>query len=243
MITGAARRVGLACAHALARAGHDLVLTYHTSVADAEAARAELAAASAAVRLERLDLNDLDATDAAARRLAADLPRLDVLVHNASSYDQTPLETLTPDDLLRAYRVNAAAPLLLSRGLSPLLRDRRGSIVALADIHALGEHGLPRRENYAAYAMSKSALVEMVRTLARELAPHVRVNAVAFGVAAWPEAGGESAPELQERYLRSVPMARAGTPTEAAEVVRFLAAEAGYVTGQILRMDGGRSLV
>ena len=115
--------------------------------------------------------------------------------------------------------------------------------MAMADVHALGEHGLPRRRGFVAYAMSKAAIVEMVRTLARELAPRVRVNAVAAGVVAWPERGFDADVTSQQAYLRNVPLGRAGTPEIAAEAVRWLAIDAVYVTGQVLRVDGGRSLV
>ena len=102
---------------------------------------------------------------------------------------------------------------------------------------------MPRAREFVAYAMSKAALAEMVRSLARELAPRVRVNGVAPGVAAWPESGRESDVEAQQAYLKKVPLARAGTPEECAEVVRWLALEATYLTGEIVRFDGGRNMV
>jgi pteridine reductase len=247
LITGAARRVGRAVALAFARAGYDLVITYNTSADDADRTADDLRRAGARVKTGRLDLADLAAAESAGRELARTLPRLDALVHNASTYDQTPLATLTGADLLRHYTVHAAAPLLLSRELAPLLARSPlpggGAIVAMADIHALGEHGLPRRDNFAAYAMSKAALVEMIRTLARELAPRVRANAIAPGVVAWPDAGHESDDATQTAYLKRVPLARPGTPEEAAAAVLFLAQGATYTTGQILRLDGGRSMV
>lgn len=170
-----------------------------------------------------------------------------MLIHNASTYDRTPLDSLTADQALAAYRVNALAPLLLSAGLAPLLSRSNlrhgGAIVAMCDIHALGEHGLPRSRDFAAYAMSKAALAEMVRTLARELAPRVRVNGVAPGVAAWPDSGHESDAASQSAYLSRVPLARAGTAEEAAEVVRWLALDATYLTGEIIRVDGGRNML
>ena len=247
LITGATRRVGLATARAMARSGYDLVITHRGKPEEAEAAGSELRSLGARVRFEVLSLDDLEAVDAAARGLASRLERLDALVHNASSYNQTPLDSLTASDILVAYRVNAAAPLLLSRGLARLLsaspRPGGGTIVAMADIHALGEHGLPRKSGFAAYSMSKAALMEMVRTLARELAPHVRVNAVAPGVVAWPEQGIEANAGAQEAYLKSVPLGRAGTPEDAAEAVRWLAVDAVYLTGEVVRVDGGRNLL
>ncbi|MFM9996526.1 MAG: SDR family oxidoreductase [Phycisphaerales bacterium] len=242
LITGGTRRVGLAIARAFARAGCDLVLTFNTSADDACSAERELTTAGAGVKLERLDFDDLSAVDSLGTRLGRELPRLDVLVHNASVYGPTPTRDLTAEALLRFYRVNAAAPLLLSKHLAPRLAASPlpggGAIVAMADMHALGR---PRRD-FAAYSMSKAALVEMVRTLSRDLAPRVRVNAVAPGVVAFPERGYESDPAAQAAYVARVPLGRSGTPEDAAEVVRWLALDAHYVTGEVLRVDGGRWL-
>lgn len=246
LVTGGSRRVGLASARTLARHGFDLVLTSRTPE-ESTTALAELEALGARAAVVPMRLDDLSEVDRVARSLATTLTRLDVLIHNASSYTPTPLESLSPDDLLSAYRVNAGAPLLLSRGLAPMLqrspRPGGGSIVAMADIHAMGEHGLPRKRDFIAYSMSKAALMEMVRSLARELAPSVRVNAVAPGVVVWPDQGYESDQATQAAYLSKVPLQRAGTPLDAAEAVRWLALDATYVTGQVIRVDGGRNLV
>lgn len=242
VVTGAARRVGLAIARSLAAAGCDLVLTYNRSADEANEAAAGLRSLGASVDLRRLDLEDQPAVERFARDLSGSAPRLDVLVHNAAIYHPTPLDSVTSDEALRFYRVNALAPLVLSSRLAARLAestlDGGGSIVAMSDIHAVG---LPR-SRFAPYAMSKAALTEMVRSLARELAPRVRVNAVAPGVVAWPESGYESDPAAQESYLRMVPLRRAGSPEDAAEAVRWLALDARYTTGQIIRVDGGRSL-
>ncbi|MBZ0173377.1 MAG: SDR family oxidoreductase, partial [Phycisphaerales bacterium] len=134
------------------------------------------------------------------------------------------------------------SPLALSAALAGALASSplpgRGAIVAMLDIHA---EGLPRA-GHAAYAMSKAALGAMVRSLAVDLAPSVRVNGVAPGVVAWPEVGPEADPTMQERYLSQVPLGRAGAPQDAAGAVAFLALDAAYTTGHVLRVDGGRSL-
>lgn len=234
LITGGARRVGRAIAEAFADAGCDLVLTYRSSRDEAEEARSTL---STHVTLMPLDLDDLDAVEALGGDLVTD--RLDIVVHNASIYAPTPLADVSAVSAMKAYRINALAPLLLSRTLAPALRrSPLGSIVAMADMHVLGRP----RIGFSEYAMSKAALVEMVRSLARELAPDVRVNAVAPGVVAFPESGYESDDATQQAYLRRVPLARTGTPRDAAAMVRWLALEATYVTGEIIRLDGGRWL-
>jgi pteridine reductase len=250
IVTGATRprRVGLAIACELARAGCDLLLTHR---GDAEHARAAaetvMAAGGGAIsaRTELLELNEPRTVQGVARRWAAELPRVDVLVHNASLYEPTPLDGLDADQLIRFYQVNALAPLMLSQALAGRLGESSlpggGAIVSLTDIHAMGEAGQPRRQ-FVGYGMSKAALLEMTLVLARELAPRVRVNAVAPGVVAFPERGYESDRPMQEAYLKRVPMGRSGTPEEAARAVRWLALEATYTTGLVLRVDGGRAI-
>lgn len=240
LVTGGAVRVGGATALALARAGCDLRLTYRTSEREARALAERLSAAGARAELHRLDLGDASAVEAFARRGAAEWERLDVLVHNASSYAPSPLGELSADEALAHYRVNALAPLLLSAHLAQRLAASPlpggGAIVAMCDIHAMGRP----RPGFAAYEMSKAALEAMVKALARDLAPRVRVNGVAPGVVAFPDSGPDSDPEMQRKYLSRVPLGRSGTPEEAAEVVRWLALDATYTTGQIVRVDGGR---
>jgi len=252
LVTGGARRVGRAICLALARAGCAVQFTFRESEVEARGLHAELVGAEPVSevsrvlafedRAMRLDLGDLAGVEALGERLARAWPRLDVLVHNASMYGPTPIERIGAEEMMAHFRVNAAGPLLLTSHLTPLLARSLlpggGAVVCLCDIHAMGR---PRR-NHAAYGMSKAALGEMVRTLAVDLAPQVRVNGVAPGVVAFPESGPESQPEMQARYLSRVPLARSGEPQDAAEAVRWLALEARYTTGTIVRVDGGRWL-
>jgi pteridine reductase len=244
LITGATRRVGLAIARAFARypLAHIILTTRDPESADALAARSQLQSLGARAVVERLDISDLTAVEAFGAGLSRSIEKLDVLIHNASAYDATPLESLSAGQLVSAMRVNAFAPALLTRGVLSLLRKSQrpsgAGVVALADMHVLGRP----RSNLLAYSMSKAALVEMVQSLARELAPSVRVNAIAPGVIEWPESGAEAGPEFQQKYLARVPLARAGTPEDAAEAVRWLALDAAYTTGEVLRVDGGRWL-
>lgn len=242
LVTGGARRVGRAIALCLAKAGCDVSITYSTSEDEARATIAEIETLGATARGFRVDLADAAAVEGLAARVGAECASLDVLVHNASSYSPSPLAEISAERVERDYRVNAVMPLVLSARLGPMLArsglSGGGAIVAMADVHAMGR---PRKE-FASYSMSKAALVEMVRSLARDLAPKVRVNAVAPGVVAWPEAGYESDAAAQAAYVARVPLGRAGTPEDAAEVVRWLALEAKYTTGEVVRVDGGRWL-
>lgn len=243
LVTGAAKRVGRAIALELARRGCNILIHSNTSATDAATLLSDINALGRRAALWPLDLSDLSTVDDSAATLAAALPRLDLLIHNASIYGPTPLASLTPADITRHHAINAAAPLLLTRHLAQHLSRSPlpggGSIVAMIDIHAMG---LPRRD-FTPYAMSKAALHEMVRSLARDLAPRVRVNGVAPGVVAWPEQGYESDESAQAAYLARIPLQRAGTPEDAATAVAWLALDATYITGQTIRIDGGRSLL
>ncbi len=243
IVTGAARRVGRAVALELAAGGWSLDLTYLSSEAEARATAADCEAAARAagraisVGLHRLDLADLGAVAAfGAARAAAGA---DALVLNASSYAQTPFGTIAAADAERELRVNALAPLLLAQAVAPALARSSlaggGAVVAFGDIHAAGR---PRRSR-APYLMSKAALHAMVEALALELAPAVRVNAVLPGVVAWPDdaPAGERA-----AYEARIPLARPGTPEDAARMVRTVIEDMPYVTGSLLRLDGGRWL-
>lgn len=245
LVTGGAVRVGRAICYALARAGCDIHFTYLSSGDAASELHLELSripAPGGAIRaaVTRLDLDDPHAVEDFGSDLARRSPRIDILVHNASIYAPTPLAETSPENALRFFRTNALAPLLLSKQLAPRLaqspRAGGGAIVAMCDIHASERP----RARFAPYSMSKAALEQMVRTLALELAPRVRVNAVAPGVVAFPQSGHESDPEMQVRYLARVPLERSGTPEDAAEAVRWLAIDATYTTGMTLRVDGGR---
>lgn len=240
-VTGAARRVGRAITLELARRGCDVVVHYSSSAAEAESCVAEARKLGVRATPVRADLS----TEEGVGVLAAELERLgtlDVLVHSASVYAPTALGTLTAGEVLRQFRVNALAPLMLSTRAAGMLSrsglSGGGAIVAMSDIHVLGR---PRKD-FAAYSMSKAALSQMVECLARDLAPRVRVNAVAPGVVAFPESGHESDAEMQKAYLSRVPLARSGTPEDAAKAVAFLALDAQYTTGTTLRVDGGRWL-
>lgn len=242
LITGGARRVGAAIARELARAGCDVTITYDASHAQAGSLVRELVSMGVVADAWRVPLDSLETLRARCEEVRDRHDRWDVLVHNASTYEPSPLEGLSASRVARDYAVNAGAPLLISACLAPMLSvsglPAGGAIVAITDVHAQGR---PRRD-HASYAMSKAALGEMVRSLARDLAPRVRVNGIAPGVILWPEAGPDSDAGAQRAYVSRVPLGRAGTPEEAARAVRWLALEAGYVTGQILGLDGGRSL-
>lgn len=244
-VLGGARRVGRAIVLTLAQSGCDVDFSFGSSEHEAQETATAVRSLGADCSIWPLALDDTAATAVGADRIAASRGRWDVVVLCASAYFPTPFPQLTPEQLTAAYSVNAASPALVAQqflaGLRRSTLPGGGAVVTMCDIHAMGETGLPR-SGLLAYAMSKAALLEMTLVLAKELAPAVRVNGVAPGVVAWPESGPDADPAMQARYLSRVPLGRAGTPQEAAEAVRWLALDATYCTGQIIRLDGGRSL-
>lgn len=241
-ITGGAKRVGRSIAESLARSGCDIAFSYFTSETEARQLVEYIRQLGVDCEAIKLDLSDTERAVSSAVAYASTLPRLDILVHNASVYERSPLDATIGVEASRQYRINALAPLMLTAALAPLLRRSTlaggGSVICMSDIHALGNPQV----GFSAYSMSKAAISEMVYSLARELAPLIRVNGVAPGIVQWPDHGTFADSTEQARYLRRVPLGRAGEPADAANAVRWLALEATYITGEIIRVDGGRHI-
>lgn len=236
LVTGAARRIGAAIARRLHADGYDLALHYRGSAAAMQALADELNAARAdSVLILQAELADFDRLPELIAHAVGHYGRLDALVNNASTFLPTTFGTTTPAQWDALFAANVRAPYFLAQAAAPHLRASRGAIVNLADIYA----ERPLRE-HAVYGMSKAALVHMTRALALELAPDVRVNAVAPGAILWPEDGKDEA--AKAAMLARTPLGRIGTPEEIAEAVRWLLRDARYTTGQVIRVDGGRML-
>lgn len=247
LVTGAAHRVGRAVALELARQGFGLILTYRSRGTEcAETARRAVVAArdaghAVAAACHALDLADTDSTVALAQRMLAHAHArpIDILVHNASAYEAHAFGAITASDIERMHRVEVVSPLLLTQALAPALRASRleggGAVVFFSDVHALGR----ARPGFTPYLVAKSAVQSLACQLAVELAPEVRVHCVAPGVVLWPEGFPEP---TKEAILARTPLGRAGSAEEAARLVRFLALEATYSTGDTVRIDGGRGL-
>ncbi|WP_036139299.1 pteridine reductase [Luteibacter sp. 9135] len=236
LVTGGARRVGAAIARHLHAAGCTLAIHYHRSADDAEALSAEFNGVRADSAATFAGALEDDATpEALIGAVLSRFGRLDGLVNNASAFYPTPIGQTTPahwDDLFAA---NARGPFFLAQAATPALREARGAIVNIVDIYAerpLGGH--------AVYSMAKAALVMLTQALAKDLAPDVRVNAVAPGAILWPMSGKPD--EAVDALLAKTPMARKGDPRDVAEAVRWLLKDAHYTTGQVIRVDGGRVL-
>lgn len=236
LITGAARRVGAVIAHTLHAAGYDVALHYRHSAAEATALADTLERQRAgSTLLLQGELADTAALPALVESLLAHYGRLDALVNNASAFYPTPVGEATPTQWNELFASNAQAPFFLSQAAVPALREARGGIVNLLDIYA--ERPLA---NHPLYCMAKAALAAMTRSLALDLAPLVRVNGVAPGAVMWPSDGKPY--DDQQAMLARTPMQRAGTPEDVAGAVLWLLRDAPFVTGQVLRVDGGRTL-
>jgi pteridine reductase len=236
LVTGAARRVGAAIARSLHGAGADVLLHYRASATHAEHLARELnnarAGSARTLQADLLDVNQLaPLIDAALGAFG----RLDILVNNASTFYPTPMGAITPHEWDDLMGTNVKAPLFLSQAAAPALRKAGGLIVNLVDIH-----GLRPLKRYAVYCTAKAALAMLTRALARELAPHVRVNGIAPGPVLWPEDAPDA--DTQAKIISQTLLQRQGSPDDVARTALFLAAEAPYITGQILAVDGGRSL-
>ncbi|MDP3518422.1 MAG: pteridine reductase [Pseudohongiella sp.] len=240
LITGAARRIGARTAEIFHQQGYRVLIHCHHSLSDAETLAHTLnTARSNSAFVLQADLNCAEAIHALAASVLSQHPRLDVLVNNASSFYATPLASVSEQQWLDLMGSNAHAPLFLCQALAPRLRDSQGSIVNLTDMNI--NRGMA---GFSAYTMAKAALQAMTRSLARELAPQVRVNAVSPGAILWPEHASDPIIHAKEQaaILAGIPMARLGTPDDIAQTVFFLAHHAHYVTGQTWRVDGGRGL-
>ena len=235
LVTGGAKRVGRAIVERLATAGFDVACTSLTSEAEAAALRSRLEAGGSAALAIKADLTHAQrASDTIASAFAGRFGRLDVLVNSASLYEPAPLEETDLALCRRMMAIHFESPLLLCQAFAPLLRSSRGHVVNMVDL--LAERPWPQ---YVAYCASKAALWNLTLSLARTLAPDVTVNGIAPGVVEWPDDYPESE---RQKYLKRVPLARAGTPQDVAETVHFLCTAGSYITGQVIRLDGGRSI-
>jgi pteridine reductase len=235
LVTGGAKRVGRAIVETLANAGFDIAFTYRSSRDDADDLLATLDARGTRAIAIYADLLDPEssasAIDDAVRKSFAGLK---VLVNNASLYEPGDLQATNLSQTRKFNAIHVEAPLMLCQRLEPLLRASKGHVINMVDL--LAEKPWPA---YLAYCTSKAGLWNLTLGLARALAPDVTVNGIAPGVVEWPSGYPEAE---KEKYLNRVPLARPGTADDVAALVRFLVMDGSYVTGQIIKLDGGRSI-
>ena len=238
LITGGARRIGACIARHLHQLGYNIALHHRNSVQEAKALAADLnQLRSNSVITIYGDLNQLNEIQHLVDAAVAHWGRLDAVINNASSFYPTPLGRVTQeqwDDLLNS---NLKAPFFIAQAAAKALQISQGSIINIADIYA----DRPLKD-HPVYCAAKAGNVMLTKSLAHELAPKVRVNGIAPGAILWPEQNDEQQQSKQQNILDRIPLARQGDPEDIAKAVEFLLAQAPYITGQIITVDGGRSL-
>ena len=236
LITGGARRIGAAITKALHETGYGVIIHYRQSAQEAK----DLADLLNASRVNsawtvKADLQSVPQIEQMMAEVVDKAGRLDVLINNASSFYETPIggvEEKQWDDLMGS---NLKAPFFVSQAAFPSLKKHQGSIVNIVDIYA--QRALP---NYPVYTSAKAGLYALTQSLAKELAPDVRVNGVSPGVILWPE---NLQAESQRQIIEKIPLQRKGSPADIAETVLFLSEKGRYITGQVIAVDGGKGLV
>lgn len=236
LVTGAARRIGAVIAEALHQAGAGVIIHCFNSTESAEALAERLNGERAGSALTvQCDLRKTAELDRMLKEVVAHSGRLDILINNASSFYPTPPGSISAEQWHDLIGTNLKAPLFLSQAALPHLRKTQGTIVNIVDVH----WQRPLR-NHAVYGAAKAGLAMLTRSLAKDLGPDIRVNGVSPGAILWPEAGLSD--RVRESIIRQIPLKRAGEPRDVAAAVLFLVRDAPYVNGQILAVDGGRSV-
>lgn len=237
LITGGAKRIGRQMAITLHQAGHNIVVHYRSSAGLASELVAQLnkqrEASAVALQGELLDTASIPKLVTAA---AEAFGGIDVLINNASTFYPTPIELLQEDFWNDLVGSNLKAPAFMVKACVPYLRENNGVIINIVDIHARKPMA-----NHPIYCSAKAGLEMLTMSLARDLAPDIRVNGVSPGAILWPE--DDSGMADQQEILEKIPMARMGRPEDIANLVRFLIDEGDYITGQIIAVDGGRSVI
>jgi pteridine reductase len=237
LITGGSKRVGAEIARLMHATGANLMIHYRSSAREARALQDELnSVRENSVALIQADLLDTAVLPSLVSQTVASFGKLDVLVNNASSFYPTPVGAISEKDWVDLMGSNLKAPMFLSQAAAPELKRHHGCIVNITDIHA----DRPMK-NYLVYSVAKAGLVGLTKSLARELAPNVRVNGVAPGPIMWPEDNPDFDEVSRQRIVSHTMLKRAGTPSDIAHAVRFFIEDAPFVSGQILAVDGGRS--
>ncbi len=238
LVSGGAKRVGAAICRRLHAAGANIALHYHTSTHEAQALQDELNALHAnSVASFSADLLDLNALPRLIAETISHFGRLDGLVNNASSFYPTPLAEVSEQDWHDLLGTNLKAPLFLAQAAAIELRRTKGSIVNIVDIHA--ERPM---QNHLVYSVAKGGLRSLTLGLAQELAPDVRVNGVAPGPILWPEHRDWNDEQKRAAIVAQTLLKRVGEPDDIAKTVAFLLQDAPYITGQIIAVDGGKSI-
>jgi pteridine reductase len=239
LITGAARRIGAEISRTFHKNGFDVALHYNKSSQDVKALAHELnTLRENSASTYRAQLTDISAIKTMVKNAFNWRGKLNVLINNASSFYPTPLDRANEeqwDDLMGS---NLKGPYFLCQAAAPRLQESGGSIITIADIYARNP-----LKGYSIYCIAKAGNAMLTKSLAKELAPNVRVNGIAPGVILWPNTDAQMSEATKQSVINNVPLKRTGNPEDIAQTALFLATSASYMTGQIIAVDGGSSLV
>jgi len=243
LVTGAAKRIGAEIARQLHKENFNLVIHYHQSEKAARELVHELneRRENSAICIAA-DLNNLTEVNSLATQAQAHWQRIDLLVNNASSFYPTPIGDASEDDWNNLMNSNLKAPFFLAQALAKNLGEQHGCIINIADIYAdkpLKKHSI--------YSIAKAGNLMLTKTLAQELAPLVRVNGIAPGAILWPDDAHKKpedrlSDDNKEKMLAKIPLQQRGQAQDIARTILFLAQQAPYITGQVITVDGGRSI-
>ena len=238
LITGGAKRVGASICRLLHASGANLMIHYRSSVSEARSLQSELNLQRAnSVTIIQGDLLNLAVLPSLVQETISHFGRLDVLINNASAYYATEIGEIDEEQWEDLIGSNLKAPLFLSQAAAPELRKQHGCIINITDMHVERP-----KKGYIVYSVAKAGLVTLTKSLAHELGPDVRVNAVAPGPVMWPEDNPQFDEVYRQRVISQTLLKRIGEPNDVAKAVRFLIQDAPFITGQVIAVDGGRSL-
>ncbi len=239
LITGAARRIGAEIAQTFHREGYDVALHYNHSAEDANALAQELNAnRTDSAAIFQAELTDISAVKAMAEAVFQWRNDLNVLVNNASSFYPTELANANEEQWDNLMGSNLKGPYFLCQSVANKLRQSKGCIISIADIYAKNP-----LKGYSIYCIAKAGNVMLTKSLAKELAPDVRVNGIAPGVILWPNTNDQMSDATKYKVIDNVPLGRTGSPADIAQLALFLATNDSYTTGQVIAVDGGSSLI
>ena len=238
LITGGAKRVGAAICRELHAHGASLMIHYKTSITEARALQAELNLQRAnSVKIIQSDLLNIAVLPSLVSETVKQFGHLDILINNASTYYPTEIGKITEENWHDLMGSNLKAPMFLAQAAAVELRKNYGCIVNITDMHI----DRPKK-GYVVYSVAKAGLVTLTKSLAHELSPEVRVNAVAPGPVQWPDNNPQFDEVYRQRVISQTLLKKIGEPQDIAKAVKFLVADASFITGHVLAVDGGRSL-
>ncbi len=238
LITGGAKRVGAAISRELHAHGANLMIHYNTSKQEAKAIQAELNLQRPdSVSIIQGDLLNIAIVSSLVRETTKRFGKLDILINNASTYEPTEIGNIDENNWNDLIGSNLKAPTFLSQAAAKDLKKSHGCIINITDMHIESP-----KKGYVVYSVAKAGLVTLTKSLAQELSPEVRVNAVAPGPVLWPDNNPEFNEVYRKRVVSQTLLKRIGEPTDIAKAVKFLAADAPFITGHVLAVDGGRSI-